>query len=45
MRYALVYTFLAIVMLALVYVIGIPWRSRRYRHVWDDERKDPRPRS
>jgi len=42
MRYALVYAFLAIVMLALVYVIGMPWRSRQYKHVWDDEREDSR---
>jgi hypothetical protein len=42
MRYALVYAFLAIVMLALLYVIGMPWRSRRYKHVRDNERKAPR---
>jgi hypothetical protein len=45
MRYALVYAFLAIIMLALIYVIGMPWRSRQYRHAWDDERKKSRPRS
>jgi len=45
MRYALVYAFLGIVMLALIYVIGMPWRSRRYKHVWDDERNEPRSRS
>jgi len=45
MRYGLVYAFLAIIMLALVYVIGMPWKSRRYKHVWDDERKQSRPRS
>ena len=28
-RYAIVYTFLAIIMAALVYVIGIPWTSNR----------------
>ena len=44
MRYALVYAFLAIVMLALIYVIGMPWKSRQYKHVWDDEQKDSRPR-
>lgn len=27
-RYALVYTFLGIIMLALVYVIGMPWFSK-----------------
>ena len=45
MRYALVYAFLTIVMLALIYVIGMPWRTKRYKHVWDDERKEPRPGS
>jgi len=35
-RYALVYTFLAVVMAALVYVIGMPWISRRRRTAWDD---------
>jgi len=45
MRYALVYAFLAIVMLALVYVIGMPWRPTRYKNVWDDEREESRPGS
>jgi hypothetical protein len=39
-RYALVYTFLAIVMAALVYVIGMPWISRRRKTAWDGARRD-----
>jgi len=38
-RYALVYAFLAIVMLALVYVIGMPWMPKRYKHAWNEERR------
>jgi len=34
-RYALVYTFLGILMAALVYVIGMPWFSKRRKTAWD----------
>jgi hypothetical protein len=34
-RYALVYTFLAAIMAALVFVIGMPWTSRRRKSAWD----------
>ena len=42
-RYALVYTFLVTVMLALVYIIGMPWKSRRYRPASAEERGKERP--
>jgi hypothetical protein len=42
-RYALVYAFLATVMLALVYIIGMPWKSRRYRPSSAEERGKERP--
>jgi hypothetical protein len=42
MRYALVYAFLATVMLALVYVIGMPWKTKRYKPAWDEERRNDR---
>jgi hypothetical protein len=34
-RYTLVYTFLAVVMAALVFVIGLPWVSKRRKTAWD----------
>jgi hypothetical protein len=37
-RYALIYTFLAAVMAALVFVIGMPWTSRRRKTAWDGAR-------
>jgi len=42
-RYALVYTFLAFFMVALVYVIGMPWTSKRRESAWDDSRGDRQP--
>jgi len=30
-RYIIVYTFLAIIMAALVFVIGMPWTTKRHR--------------
>jgi hypothetical protein len=42
-RYALVYTFLAVFMAALVYVIGMPWTSKRRKTAWDHRREDHRP--
>jgi hypothetical protein len=42
-RYAIVYTFLAILMAALVYVIGMPWSSKRRKFAWEaSRRKDQR---
>ena len=37
-RYALVYSFLAAVMAALVFVIGMPWTSGRRKTAWDGAR-------
>jgi len=42
-RYALVYTFLAFFMAALVYVIGMPWTSKRPKTAWGDTRGDHQP--
>ena len=41
-RYALVYTFLAIIMAALVYVIGMPWTSNRRKYARYRARRDHR---
>jgi hypothetical protein len=42
-RYAIVYTFLGILMAALVYIIGMPWSSKRRKFAWDSSRsKDQR---
>jgi hypothetical protein len=37
-RYAIVYTFLGILMAALVYVIGMPWKTKRRKFAWDSGR-------
>ncbi len=42
-RYAIVYTFLGILMAALVYIIGMPWSSKRRKFAWDSSQgKDQR---
>jgi hypothetical protein len=43
-RYALVYTFLGIIMLALVYVIGMPWFSESRKHALTRTRRSQRRR-
>jgi len=44
-RYTLVYTFLAIIMVALVFVIGMPWKSERRKDPWDNHPSDCPPRT
>ena len=39
-RYALTYTFLASIMVALVYLIGMPWTSKRRKTAWDHTHRD-----
>jgi hypothetical protein len=41
-RYTLVYTFLAIVMAALVYIIGMPWASSRRTFAGSEARRKQR---
>jgi flagellar basal body-associated protein FliL len=41
-RYILVYTFLAIVMAALVYIIGMPWVSSRRKFARYEEQQKQR---
>jgi hypothetical protein len=43
-RYAIVYTFLGILMAALVYIIGMPWSSKRRKFAWDSSRRKDAPR-
>ena len=42
-RYTLVYMFLAVVMAALVFVIGLPWISKRRKTAWDGAHEDHQP--
>jgi len=44
-RFAIVYTFLGILMAALVYIIGTPWISKRRKFAWDRSRRDRRSQS
>lgn len=44
-RYAIVYTFLGILMAALVYIIGMPWSSKRRTFAWGSSRRKEQPRS
>ena len=44
-RYALVYTFLAIIMVALVFVIGMPWKLERRKTRWANRPRDLPPRT
>ena len=44
-RYALVYSFLAIIMAALVFVIGMPWKLERRKTHWDNRAQDLPPRT
>jgi len=43
-RYFVVYTFLAIIMAALVFVIGMPWTSNRRKFAWSRARRRDRSR-
>jgi hypothetical protein len=43
-RYALVYTFLGLVMTALVYIVGMPWVSERRKAAWSARRRSRQPR-
>jgi hypothetical protein len=43
-RYFIVYTFLAIIMAALVILIGMPWTSHRRKFAWSRTRKKDRLR-
>ena len=42
-RYALVYTFLGLIMAALVYVIGMPWFAKRRKTAWDGNQGEQQP--
>ena len=44
-RYAIVYTFLGILMAALVYVIGMPWMEKRRKFARNPGRREQRSRS
>ena len=43
-RYLIVYTFLAIIMAALVFLIGMPWTTKRHRFARSEARKKARSR-
>ena len=43
-RYLIVYTFLAIIMAALVFVIGMPWTTNRRGFAWSRARRKNRSR-
>jgi len=43
-RYLIVYTFLAIIMAALVFLIGMPWTSNRRKFARSRARKNDRLR-
>jgi len=44
-RYEFVYMFLALFMAALVYLIGMPWKSKGSKTDWDSDRQDYSPRT